>query len=81
MAPPARRPRNDNLPVRAGLLALAGAALFVAVKRQGGPGSALKRLAAALGAKPCADCQRRAAAMDRWFASPSFPRGGPRTKR
>jgi hypothetical protein len=79
MARPAN-PRPDGLPVGAGLLALAGAALLVAVKRQGGPGSALKRLTKALGVPPCPDCQRRAAAMDRWFASPHFPRGAPRKK-
>ena len=54
-------------PVRPALLALAGAALFLTVRRQGGPGSALKRLTTAAGAKPCSSCERRAAAMDRWF--------------
>ena len=64
-----RATRRDNFPLRAGLLAAAGAALFLAVRRQGGPGSTLKRLTAAVGAKPCTACERRAAAMDRWFMS------------
>jgi len=54
------------------VFALVGAGVVFAIRRQGGPGSALKRLTAAFGVNPCGACERRAQALDRWFSPQQY---------
>jgi hypothetical protein len=42
-----------------------------------GLGDAIKRVTSALGVKPCGECNRRAAALNRWMA---FSRSHPRQR-
>jgi hypothetical protein len=64
--------RTGRAPLQAALVGLVGAGVFFAIRRHGGPGSALKRLTSAFGFKPCGGCERRAEKLDRWFSPQQY---------
>jgi hypothetical protein len=68
---PARTSRR-SVPLGAAVVALLGAGVFFAIRRRGGPGSALKRLTSAFGFEPCGACERRAEKLDRWFSPQQY---------